>query len=93
MQTRAGAVDNEAADEDDALAQLKRFLSYLPPSVVGAAADRRAASDPADRREEALLSIVPRDPRKPLRRCAAILDRGLRPRLACSSSARATAAR
>ena len=29
-QTRAGAVDNEAADEDDALAQLRRFLSYLP---------------------------------------------------------------
>ena len=32
-QTRAGAVDNEATDEDDALAQLKRFLSYLPASV------------------------------------------------------------
>ena len=64
MQTRAGAVDNEAADEDDALAQLRRFLSYLPPSawelppIV-------AGSDPADRREEALLSIVPHDPRKP----------------------------
>jgi acetyl-CoA carboxylase carboxyltransferase component len=64
MQTRAGAVDNEAADEDDALEQIKRFLSYLPPSawelppVV-------AGSDPADRREESLLGIVPRDPRKP----------------------------
>src|SRR6476620_9431945 len=32
-QTRAGAVDNEAADEDDALEQIKRFLSYLPPSA------------------------------------------------------------
>ena len=32
-QTRAGAVDNEAADEDDALAQLRRFLSYLPANV------------------------------------------------------------
>src|SRR3954454_6177353 len=32
-QTRAGAVDNEAADEDDALAQLRRFLSYLPDNV------------------------------------------------------------
>src|SRR3954452_15445580 len=29
-QTQAGAVDNEAADEDDALDQLRRFLSYLP---------------------------------------------------------------
>ena len=33
MQTAAGAVDNEAADEEDALAQLRRFLSYLPGSV------------------------------------------------------------
>ena len=32
-QARAGAVDNVAADEDDALAQLRRFLSYLPGSV------------------------------------------------------------
>src|ERR687895_71784 len=33
MQSRAGAVDNVAAGEDDALAQMKRFLSYLPTSV------------------------------------------------------------
>src|SRR5215203_33132 len=64
MQTRAGAVDNEAADEDDAIEQLRRFLSYLPanawelPPVT-------ASTDPVDRREEALLSIVPRDARKP----------------------------
>src|SRR5438045_9784493 len=32
-QVRAGAVDNEAADEDDALAQLPRFLSYLPDNA------------------------------------------------------------
>src|SRR5206468_6911167 len=32
-QTRAGAVDNEAADEDDALDQLRRFLAYLPGSA------------------------------------------------------------
>jgi acetyl-CoA carboxylase carboxyltransferase component len=63
-QTAAGAVDNEAADEDDALDEVRRFLSYLPdnawelPPVV-------AATDPADRREEDLLSIVPRDRRKP----------------------------
>jgi len=63
-QTAAGAVDNEAADEDDALAQIKRFLSYLPdnaweaPPVV-------ASDDPADRREDELVSIVPRDRRKP----------------------------
>jgi acetyl-CoA carboxylase carboxyltransferase component len=63
-QTAAGAVDNEAADEDDALDQIRRFLSYLPdnawevPPVI-------AATDPSDRREEDLVSIVPRDRRKP----------------------------
>ena len=63
-QARAGAVDNVAADEDDALDQLRRFLAYLPGSVWEAppAAD---ASDPADRREEELISIVPREARRP----------------------------
>src|SRR5437764_9192968 len=67
-QTRAGAVDNQAADEDDALAQLKRFLSYLPPDVwepPPAGSRPGSAEDPPDRREESLLEIVPRDPRKP----------------------------
>ena len=77
-QTRAGAVDNEAADEDDALDQIRRFLSYLPanvwelPPIV-------APTDPAGRREESLLSAVPRDPRKPYAMRAileGVLDRG-----------------
>jgi len=63
-QTRAGAVDNEAADEDDALAQIKRFLSYLPPNVWEAP-PIASSEDPRDRREEELLSIVPREARKP----------------------------
>ena len=73
-----GAVDNEAADEDDALAQLRRFLSYLPASAWEPP-PVTARTDPPDRREEALLSIVPRDPRKPydMRRVLdAVLDRG-----------------
>jgi len=77
-QTAAGAVDNEARSEDDALDQLRRFLSYLPDNAwelppVAASTDR------ADRREEELLGIVPRDPRKPykMRRVLeAVLDRG-----------------
>jgi acetyl-CoA carboxylase carboxyltransferase component len=75
-QTRAGAVDNEAADEDDALGQLRRFLSYLP-SNVWEAPPVAASSDPPDRREEELLSIVPRErrqPYKPRRILEAVFD-------------------
>jgi acetyl-CoA carboxylase carboxyltransferase component len=77
-QTRAGAIDNEAADEDDALAQLKRFLSYLPGSAYEAP-PLVAADDPPDRREEELLSIVPREPRTPYkarRILELVFDRG-----------------
>src|SRR4051794_19608781 len=63
-QTRAGAVDNEAADEDDALAQIKRFLSYLPASVWETP-PIAASTDAPERRAEELLEIVPRDRRKP----------------------------
>jgi acetyl-CoA carboxylase carboxyltransferase component len=65
-QVRAGAVDNEAGDEDDALAQIKRFLAYLPDNVWEAP-PCVASSDPRDRREPALVELVPRDRRKPYR--------------------------
>src|SRR5437763_14773170 len=77
-QTSAGAVDNEAADEDDALDQLKRFLSYLPSSVWELPPVHES-SDTADRREQELLSIVPRERRKPYKVQAildAVFDRG-----------------
>jgi acetyl-CoA carboxylase carboxyltransferase component len=77
-QARAGAVDNEAADEDDALAQVRRFLTYLPANVWEAPPST-AASDPRDRREQELLEIVPRDRRKPYkarRILEAVFDRG-----------------
>ncbi len=63
-QARAGAVDNEADDEDDALAQLRRFLSYLPANAFEPP-PCAPSSDRADRRAEELLSIVPRDRRRP----------------------------
>jgi acetyl-CoA carboxylase carboxyltransferase component len=78
MQSRAGAVDNVASDEGDALAQMKRFLSYLPLNVWEAP-PVTPASDPHDRREEELLSIVPREPRrtyKMRRILELVLDRG-----------------
>jgi acetyl-CoA carboxylase carboxyltransferase component len=71
-------VDNEAADDDDALDQLKRFLSYLPSSVWELPPVEES-SDPADRREQELVSIVPREPRKPYKVQAildAVFDRG-----------------
>jgi acetyl-CoA carboxylase carboxyltransferase component len=78
LQARAGAVDNVAADEDDALDQLRRFLAYLPGNVWEAP-PAAPSSDPAHRREEELLSIVPRDRRRPYkmrRLLEAVLDRG-----------------
>jgi acetyl-CoA carboxylase carboxyltransferase component len=60
----SGAVDNEAASEDEALAQMRRFLSYLPASVYEVP-PRHAPTDDPERREEELLSIVPRDRRRP----------------------------
>src|SRR5436190_19125913 len=77
-QTAAGAVDNEAADEEDALAQIRRFLSYMPDNAWELA-PMVATTDRADRREEALASIVPRDPRKPYKMRAileAVVDHG-----------------
>ncbi len=58
---RNGSVDNLAETEAEAAAMTRRFLSYLPASVFEAppvlAPD---PADPADRREEALFTIIPR---------------------------------
>jgi acetyl-CoA carboxylase carboxyltransferase component len=56
---RNGSVDNLAETEEEAVAQAKRFLSYLPSSVYEAP-PVVPADDPADRREEELFAIVPR---------------------------------
>jgi acetyl-CoA carboxylase carboxyltransferase component len=60
IHTRNGVVDEEVASEDEAFAAARQFLSYLPSSV-GKHAARTACSDPVDRREARLLSIVPRE--------------------------------
>jgi acetyl/propionyl-CoA carboxylase alpha subunit/acetyl-CoA carboxylase carboxyltransferase component len=58
---RNGAVDNLAETEADAVAQTRRFLSYLPASVWEAPPRATPdAADPPDRREEELFSIIPR---------------------------------
>jgi len=74
----SGAVDNEVASEDEAFAQIRRFLSYLPASVYELP-PVSACDDAPERREEELLQIVPRSRRQPheLRRILAlVLDRG-----------------
>jgi len=58
-----GVVDNAAEGEADAIDQIRRFLSYLP-SNVWELPPRVATGDDPERREEALLSIVPRDRRR-----------------------------
>ncbi|MEZ5708526.1 MAG: carboxyl transferase domain-containing protein [Blastomonas sp.] len=63
MHCRNGVVDEEVESEAAAFAVARRFLSYLP-SHAGQLAGRTASNDPAERREEELLSIVPRDPRQ-----------------------------
>ena len=58
---RNGSVDNLALTEADAVAQARRFLSYLPGSVYEAPPITEPDwADPVDRREEALFSLVPR---------------------------------
>ncbi|MEO0981935.1 MAG: carboxyl transferase domain-containing protein [Pseudomonadota bacterium] len=63
VHTKNGTVDNASEDEPDALAQIRRFLSYLPDHVwelppIG------PQDDPVDRQEEALIDIVPRERRR-----------------------------
>lgn len=63
IHTRNGAIDDEAASEDEAFAMARRFLSYLPENV-DQLPRRTGCTDPVDRAEDFLLDIVPRDPRK-----------------------------
>jgi acetyl-CoA carboxylase carboxyltransferase component len=59
----SGAVDNLAESEDEALAQVARFLSYLPQSVWEAP-PRGPCDDEPGRAEDALRSLVPRSRRQ-----------------------------
>jgi acetyl-CoA carboxylase carboxyltransferase component len=74
----AGTVDNAADSEQEACALIKRFLSYMPRNVWNLP-PVAAGDDPAGRREQALLDIVPRDRRKAynMRKLIALVaDRG-----------------
>jgi acetyl/propionyl-CoA carboxylase alpha subunit/acetyl-CoA carboxylase carboxyltransferase component len=58
---RNGSVDNLAETEEEAAALARRFLSYLPENVFEAPpVSAPDPADPADRREEALFTLIPR---------------------------------
>lgn len=60
---QSGVVANLAEDEADAFSQIRQFLSYLPQHV-GQVPPRAEPQDAPDRREEDLLTIIPRDRRR-----------------------------
>src|SRR4051794_19616070 len=60
---RSGAVDNAVDDEDEAMDHCRAFLSYMPSSVWEIPPRTTPDDEPA-RREEELISIVPRERRQ-----------------------------
>jgi acetyl-CoA carboxylase carboxyltransferase component len=79
MHTRvSGVIDNCAETEDEALAMVRAFLSYLPPNVWEMA-PRAEPRDPVERRESSLRSAVPRNQRRayePRKIVNAVVDEG-----------------
>lgn len=61
---RAGAIDNAYDSEREAMEAARRFLSYMPQNVWSPT-PYIETGDPVDRREEKLLSVVPRNRRSP----------------------------
>lgn len=59
-----GSVERIVPDENAAFAAIRDFFSYLPASVFEIP-PVDVCEDPVDRREEALLSAVPRNQRRP----------------------------
>ncbi|MFC4270037.1 propionyl-CoA carboxylase [Sneathiella chungangensis] len=66
VHSRNAVAANIAKDEADALAQIRKFLSYLPANVWELPA-RLSSDDPTDRMDEDLLSIVPKNRRLPFK--------------------------
>jgi len=60
---QSGVIDNVAEDEKDAFRQIRLFLSYLPQNVWKQPPHIEPEDDP-NRRDEELLSIIPRDRKK-----------------------------
>lgn len=73
----SGVIDNLAESEEEAFDMIRRFLSYLPTNVWQMPPRLDTGDDP-ERREEALLSIIPRNKRQiydPHKILNAVLDK------------------
>jgi acetyl-CoA carboxylase carboxyltransferase component len=78
IQCSAGAVDDAVDTEEQAFDAARRFLSYMPSSVWSVA-ERLPSVDSAERRDERLFSIVPRDRNQPYKMrtvIEAVFDQG-----------------
>jgi len=64
VHSRSGVVDNVAADERDAVEQMRRFLSYLPGNIMSLPPVDENPKDDPGRREEFLLDVIPRERRQ-----------------------------
>ena len=74
---RSALVHNEATSEEDAFAQTRRFLSYLPHNAYRTA-QRTARVDDPNRVEDWLKNAIPRDKRKiydPRKILSAVFDK------------------
>jgi acetyl-CoA carboxylase carboxyltransferase component len=63
IHTRNGAIDDEVATESEAFDRARRFLSYLP-TATDELPPRVQSTDDPERRHDALIELVPKDPRK-----------------------------
>jgi len=63
IQKQSGAVDVIVKSEQEAFEQVRSFLSYLPQSVFQLP-PVQSCNDPTERRDEALLSVIPRNRRR-----------------------------
>jgi acetyl-CoA carboxylase carboxyltransferase component len=73
-----GVVDNLAETEEEAFEMARRFLSYMPQNVWELPPRAEPSDDPG-RRDEELLSVIPRERRRPYDPRAIlehVLDRG-----------------
>jgi methylmalonyl-CoA decarboxylase subunit alpha len=61
---KSGVGDLEVADDEECIARIKEYLSYLP-SHNREASPRRTTADPVERMEEDLLDVLPESNRTP----------------------------